>query len=215
LTESDQRLQQLTNAVLAGDPEQTRQKTNAALAKTTPNEVLDAVIEGVNILLDLNELGGADPNRLIGADDAITACLEILEPTLSKSQGKFDFTVTVGPIGLEWGHLLSMSMAALLRSVGLNASTLNKTKTALELLRNSEELRADIVLPLLPKEDVEAQLSSLKNEIDRGGFANRFHVIPVARNLPVSIVSPLNVARNVDEAVSKALEWAIKNSVED
>jgi hypothetical protein len=214
LTESDQRLQQLTNAVLAGDAEQTRQKTNAALAKATPNEVLDAVIEGVNILLDLNELGGADQDRLTGAEGAINACLQILEPTISKSEGKFDFTATVGPIGLEWGHLLSMAVAAILRSVGLHASTLNKTKTALELLRNSEELRADIVLPLLSKEDLEAQLSSLKNEIDRGGFANRFHIIPVVRNLPESISSPLNVAKNVEEAVSKALEWAIKNSVE-
>ena len=215
MTESDQRLQQLTNAVLAGDAEQTRQKTNAALAKATPNEVLDAVIEGVNILLDLNELGGADQDRLTGAEGAINACLQILEPTISKSEGKFDFTATVGPIGLEWGHLLSMSVAAILRSIGLHASTLNKTKTALELLRNSEELRADIVLPLLSKEDLEAQLSSLKDEIDRGGFANRFHIIPVARSLPDSISFPLDVAKNVDEAVSKALEWAIKNSVED
>ena len=214
MTECDQRLQQLTNAVLAGDPEQTRQKTNAALAKATPNEVLDAVIEGVNILLDLNELGGADPNRLTGAEGAINACLQILEPIINKSERKFDFTATVGPIGLEWGHLLSMTLAAVLQSVGLNASTLNKTKTALELLRNSEELGADIVLPLLPKEDVEAQLSSLKDEIDRGGFSNRFHVIPVGRNLPDTVDSPLNVAKNVDEAVSKALEWAIKNSVE-
>lgn len=200
--------------MLAGDPEQTRQKTNAALAKATSNEVLDAVIEGVNILLDLNELGGADTNRLTGAEGAINACLQILEPTVKKSEAKFDFTATVGPIGLEWGHLLSISLAAVLRSVGLNASTLNKTKTALELFRNSEELGADIVLPLLPKEDLQAQLLSLKDEIDRGGFSNRFHVIPVGRNLPDSIVSPLNVAKNVDEAVSKALEWAIKNSVE-
>jgi hypothetical protein len=204
----------LTNAVLAGDPEQTRQKTNAALAKATPNEVLDAVVEGVNILLDLNELGGADLNRLTGAEGAISACLQILEPAINKSESRFDFTATVGPIGLEWGHLLSMSVAAVLRTVGFNASTLNKTKTALELFRNSEELGADIVLPLLPKEDVEAQLSSLKNEIDRGGFSNRFHVIPVGRNLPESIAWPLNVAKNVDEAVSKALEWAIKNSTE-
>jgi len=214
LTESNERLQQLTNAVLAGDAEQTRQKTNAALAKATPNEVLDAVVEGVNILLDLNELGGADENRLTSAESAIIACLQIIDPIISKSESKFDFTATVGPVGLEWGHLLSMSLAALLRSVGLAASTLNKTKTALELLRNSEELRADIVLPLLPKEDVEAQLLSLKNEVDRGGFANRFHVIPVGRNLPDTTAPTLNVAKNVDEAVSKALEWAIKNSVE-
>lgn len=207
-------MQQLTNAVLAGNPEQTRQKTNAALAKANPNEVLDAVIEGVNILLDLNELGGADPNRLTGAEEAVNACLQILEPSISKSESKFDFTATVGPIGLEWGHLLSIPLAAVLRSAGLNASTLNKTKTALELLRNSEELGADIVLPLLPKEDVEAQLASLKDEIDRGGFGNRFHVIPVIRNLPDGVASPLNLAKNVDEAVSKALEWAIKNSVE-
>ena len=215
MTESDQRLQQLTNAVLTGDAEQTRQKTNAALAKATPNEVLDAVVEGVNILLDLNELGGADQSRLTGAEDAINVCLQILEPTISKSEGKFDFTATVGPIGLEWGHLLSTTLAAMLRSVGIHASTLNKTKTALELLRNSEELRADLVLPLLQKEDFEAQLSNLKDEIDRGGFANRFHVIPVARSFPNNVSSPLSVAKNVDEAVSKALEWAIKNSMED
>ena len=215
MTESEQRLQQLTNAVLAGDPEQTRQKTNAALAKATPNEVLDAVIEGVNILLDLNELGGADQNRLLGAEGAINSCLQILEPTIAASEGKFDFAATVGPIGLEWGHLLSMSVAALLRSVGLHASNLSKTKTTLELLRNSEELRADLVLPLLPKEDLEAQLLSLKDEIERGGFAGKFHIIPVARGLPESTSSPLHVAKNVDEGVSKALEWAIKNSVED
>ena len=200
--------------MLAGDHEQARQKTNAALAKATPNEVLDAVIEGVNILLDLNELGGADPNRLTGAEGAINSCLQILEPSLSKSETKFDFTATVGPVGLEWGHLLSMPVAAVLRSVGFNASTLNKTKTALELFRNSEELGADVVLPLLPKEDLEAQLSSLKDEIDRGGFSSRFHVIPVGRNVPDSVISPLDLAKNIDEAVSKALEWAIKNSVE-
>ena len=213
MSECDQRLQQLTNAVLAGDAEQTRQKTNAALAKATPNEVLDAVIEGVNILLDLNELGGADTNRLTGAEGAINACLQILDPIIHKTESKFDFTATVGPIGLEWGHLLSMSIAAVLRSVGLNASALNKTKTALELFRNSEELRADLVLPLLPKEDVEAQLSSLKDLIERGGFSNRFHVIPVCRNLPEGIELSLSLAKNVDEAVSRALEWAIKNSV--
>ena len=201
--------------MLTGDAEQTRQKTNAALAKATPNEVLDAVVEGVNILLDLNELGGADQSRLTGAEDAINVCLQILEPTINQSEGKFDFTATIGPIGLEWGHLLSTPVAAMLRSVGLHASTLNKTKTALELLRNSEELRADLVLPLLQKEDLEAQLSNLKEEIDRGGFANRFHVIPVARSLPNNVSSPLDVAKNVDEAVSKALEWAIKNSTED
>jgi hypothetical protein len=215
LSENEQRLQQLTNAVLVGDPEQTRQKTNAALAKATPNEVLDAVIEGVNILLDLNELGGADEGRLNSVERAINSCLQLLEPTISKSEGKFDFTATVGPVGLEWGHLLSMSVAALLRSVGIRASTLSKTKTALEFFRNSEELRADLVLPLLPKDDLGAQLLSLHSEIERGGFAGKFHVIPVARGMPESASSSFEVARNVDEAVSKALEWAIKNSVED
>jgi len=211
LTESEERLQHLTNAVSMGDPEQTRQKTNAALAKATANEVLDAVIEGVNILLDLNELGGADQTRLEGAESAINSCLQLLEPTISASEGKFDFTATVGPIGLEWGRLLSMSLAALLRSVGLHASTL-KTNTALELLRNSEELGADLVLPLLPKEDLEAQLLNLKGEAERGGFTSKFHIIPVIRGQSGSPSSFFAVATNVDEAVSKALEWAIKNS---
>ena len=214
MTESEERLQNLTYALSIGDPELTRQKTNAALAKVTANEVLDAVVEGVNILLDLNEVGGVEQTRLTSAEGAMHSCLEVLEPTISASEGKFDFTATVGPVGIEWGHLLCMSLAALLRSVGLHASTL-KTKTALELLRNSEELSADIVLALLPKENLDDQLSTLNEEAERGGFTNKFHIIPVTRGQSENTVSPFPIAKNVDEAVSKALEWAIKNSVTD
>jgi hypothetical protein len=202
----------LTNAVLAGDSEETRQKTYAALAKATPTEALDAVIEAANILLDLNELGGTDRNRLLGAEAAINACLRVLETILSSSEGKFDFTVAVGPVGFEWGHLLSTSIAALLRSVGFHAVNLTKTKTALELLRNSEELGAEIVLPLLAKDELDVQLQSLKDEIERGGFASKLRIIPVARGLAENVSSPFYTAKNVDEAVSKALEWAIRNS---
>lgn len=212
MIEVEQRLQHLINAVLAGNPEVTRQKTEAALAVAKPNEVLDSVIEAVNILLDLNEVGGADRNKLTNAENAIDACLQVLEHALESSEGKFDFTATVGPVGLEGGHLLSTALAALLRSVGFRSASLGKTQTALELLRNSEELRADLVFPLLPKEDLEAHLLNLCHEMERGGFGSKFQVIPIARGLSESLISPFYAAKNVDEAVSKALEWAIENS---
>jgi len=212
LTEVEQRLQHLTNAVLAGSPEETQQKTHAALAIAKPNEILDAVIEAVNILLDLTELGGADQKKFKNVENAINACLQVIQDPLNASEGKFDFTATVGPMGLEGGHLLSMAIAALLRSVGFKAVGISKNQTALELLRNSEELRADLVLPLLPKNDLQAHLLSLEDEIKRSGFG-KFRIIPIARGLPESLTTPIYVAKNVDEAVSKALEWAIKNSV--
>jgi hypothetical protein len=202
----------LTNAVLAGSPEETQQKTHAALAIAKPNEILDAVIEAVNILLDLTELGGADQKKFKNVENAINACLQVIQDPLNASEGKFDFTATVGPMGLEGGHLLSMTIAALLRSVGFKAVGISKNQTALELLRNSEELRADLVLPLLPKNDLQAHLLSLEDEIKRSGFG-KFRIIPIARGLPESLTTPIYVAKNVDEAVSKALEWAIKNSV--
>jgi hypothetical protein len=202
----------LTNAVLAGSPEETQQKTHAALAIAKPNEILDAVIEAVNILLDLTELGGADQKKFKNVENAINACLQVIQDPLNASEGKFDFTATVGPMGLEGGHLLSMTIAALLRSVGFKAVGISKNQTALELLRNSEELRADLVLPLLPKNDLQTHLLSLEDEIKRSGFG-KFRIIPIARGLPESLTTPIYVAKNVDEAVSKALEWAIKNSV--
>ncbi|MGA2784117.1 MAG: restriction endonuclease [Candidatus Bathyarchaeia archaeon] len=212
LIEVEQRLQHLTNAVLAGSSEEAQQKTYAALAIAKPNEILDAVIEAVNILLDLNELGGADQKKFKNVENSINACLQVIQDALNSSEGKFDFTATVGPIGLEGGHLLCMAIAALLRSVGFKAIGISKSQTALELLRNSEELRADLVLPLLPKNDLAAHMLSLQEEIERGGFG-KFLMIPIARGLSESITSPIYVAKNVDEAVSKALEWAIKNSV--
>jgi len=215
LIEVEQRLQNLTNAVVFGNPEETQQRTHAALALAKPNEVLDAVVEAVNILLDLNEVGGADQNRLRNSELAIASCLQVLQESSNSAEGKFDFTVTVGPVGLEGGNLLSTAITALLRSVGLKAINLPKTKTALDLLRNSEELRADLVLPLLPKDDLQTHLSSLRVESERGGFGSKFQIISLARGLPESISKPIYAAKNVDEAVSKALQWAIKNSVSD
>jgi len=213
MIEVEQRLQQLTNAILTGNPEEAKQKTHAALAIVKPNEVLDAVIEAVNILLDLNEVGGIDQSRLTSLENTVNGPLQVLEPTLITTEGKFDFTATVGPLGFQGGHLLSTVLAALLRSVGFKSISLGKTQTALEILRNSEELRADIVIPILPKDELATHLTNLRDLIQKGGFSSKFQVIPIARGLSESINVPLYAARSIDEAISKALEWAIKNSV--
>ena len=216
LTEVEQRLQEITGSVLSGNSEQARQKSYLAISRgATANDVIDAVIEAVNILLDLNEVGGLDQLKITNAEGAMLSSLQTLEETLVSSESRFDVKAAVGPVGLEWGHLLATVIAASLRSAGFHTASLGKTKTALELFRNSEELGADLVLPLLPREETEKQLTRLKDEIDRGGFANKFTVIPVAPGLRQGATTPLDAATNADEAITKAVEWALRNTSTD
>ena len=211
LSEVEQRLQQLTNAVSTGKEEESRQSTYAALAKgCTPNDVLDAVVEAVNIVVDLNDVGDYGQDRLNAAENALNSSLQVIEEKLATAEVKFNLRVAVGPVGLKAGGLLSCALTAVLRSAGLRAVNLNKTQTALELLRNSEELGADLVVPLLPSVDVEGHLRSFVEEIERGGFKTKFDIIPVAPGLPERVDVPLSVARNSSEAISKAMEWAVK-----
>lgn len=197
---------------MGGKPEEAKQKAHAALAiGSSSNEVLDAMIEGVNILVDLNEIGGCDQTKLAATENAVGACLQVLEESLKASESRFNVTASVGPIGIRAGGLLSVVISALFRSVGFKSMTLSKTKTALDLLRNSEELGVDLVVPLLANENVDAQIQSLTDEIDLGGFKTRFKVIPVVLGL-TDDSAEIRAARSPEEAVSQAIEWAIKRS---
>jgi len=201
----------LTNALLAGKAEETRQSTYAALARgSTANEILDALVEAVNILVDLHEIGEYDQIRLAVAETAMNSCLQVIDEQLAKSEGKFNIKATVGPVGLKAGGLLSTALSAALRSVGFHSINLSKTQTALELLRNSEELGANLVVPLLSGDGVEGHLRTFMEEVERGGFKTKFEIIPVAPGLPDAVQTAFAVARNSGEAISKATEWALK-----
>jgi methanogenic corrinoid protein MtbC1 len=211
LSEIEQRLQQLTNSVLAGKAEEARQSTYAALARgSTTNEVLDALLEAVNIFVDLYDVGEYDQSKLASTENAVNFCLQVVEDRLVKSEGKFNLRATVGPVGKKGGAILALALVAILRSIGFQATCLGKTQTALELLRNSEELGVDLVIPLLADGEIEAQLHAFVEEIDRGGFRSKFEVIPVAPNLATTVHMPMTTARNSGEAISKATEWALK-----
>lgn len=201
----------MTNTLLAGNADEVRQSTHAALAQgSTANDVLDALVEAVNIIVDLHDVGEYDQSKLAAAENAVASCLQVIEDRLEKSEGKFNIKATTGPVGLKAGSLLSMAVSAALRSVGFRSVSLGKTQTALELLRNSEEQRADLVVPLLSGEGVEEQLRSFTEELERGGFRTKFEVIPVAPGLPDTVQSSVTIARNSSEAISKATEWALK-----
>ncbi len=211
LNQSEQELQRLTNAVLAGKAEEVRQSTYTALARgSSPNDILDALVEAANIIIDLHEVGEFDQSRLSTAENAVSSCLQVIEDRLAKSEGKFNVKATVGPLGLKAGSVLSLALSAILRSVGFRAMNLSKTQTPLELLRNSEELGAELVIPLLSSNGVEGQLRSLVDEVERGGFKSKFEVIAVAPGLPATVQTSLSVVRNSGEAISKATEWALK-----
>lgn len=211
LSEIEQRLQELTNAVLAGKAEEARQSTYAALARgSTTNEVLDALLEAVNILVDLYDVGEYDRSKLTTAENAVNSCLQVVEDRLVKSERRFNLKATVGPVGMKGGGLLALALSAILRSIGFQATCLGKTQTALELLRNSEELGVDLVIPLLADDEIEAQLRTFVEEMDRGGFRSKFEVIPIAPDLADTVQMPITTARNSSEAISKATEWALK-----
>jgi len=211
LSDKELRAQQLTNALFAGKIDDVRHSTYAALGRGNTNrEVLDALVDAVSIVADLHGVGEYDQTRVTATENAVNSCLQVLEDWLAKSQGRFGLKVTVGPVGLKAGSVLALALSAALRSVGFNSTSLGKTQTALELLRNSEELGADIVISLLPSDGVESHVRGFAEDLERGGFKNRFEVILLAPGLPSSIESPLILARNSGEAITKATEIALR-----
>jgi methanogenic corrinoid protein MtbC1 len=197
--------------LLGGKAEDARHSTNAALAQgNTVNEILDALVDAVNIIVDLNEVGEYDQAKVTAAEEAVTVCLQTLEDRLQTSEAKFNAKATTGPVGIKAGNLLSMAVSASLRSAGFHSTNLGKTQTALDLLRNSEELGVDLVVPLLAEEGVEEQLRSFTESYERGGFKAKFTVIPVAPGLREDVQLTIPVARNTGEAISKATEWALR-----
>jgi methanogenic corrinoid protein MtbC1 len=211
LSETEQRLQQLKKSLLEGSAEEARLSTNAALATGgSANEILDALVDAVNITVDLSDVGEYDQSRVAAVENAVTSCLQVIDDTLASSESKFNIKATTGPLGIKAGSLLSTAVCASLRSVGFRAVNLGKSQTPLELLRNSEELGASLVIPLLSGERVEEQLQGFIEVLDRGGFRAKFEVIPVAPGLPESVQASVVIARNSGEAISKATEWALK-----
>jgi methanogenic corrinoid protein MtbC1 len=211
LTESDQCLQNVTLAIVSGKAEEARKNTYASLAKgSSVNEVLDVVLEAANILFDLTEIGEADQSKLLAAEAAISSSLDAVQNKLSETEKTLGLKATVGPIELDSGHLFSLATSALLRSAGFQCVRLGKTKTPLELLRNSEELGANLVIPLLSVREVESKIKTLVEEIDRGGFRSKFAVVPVILGLEEDLELPIHVVRNSGELLSEALQLARK-----
>jgi len=214
LTEIENQLQRLSKAVLEGNAVEARQSTYASLARgSTANEVLEAILDAVDILVGLHEVGEYDQNRINIAETAVNASLEVMKDYFVKAENRFNLKATVGPVGIKGGGLLALALSAALRSLGFRTQSLSKTQTPLELLRNSEELKADVVFPLLSGNGVERQLQIFAEEIERGGFKSKFKVIAIAPGFQDTWKQDISVARNSGEALSRATEWALKRNL--
>jgi methanogenic corrinoid protein MtbC1 len=214
LTEIENQLQRLSKAVLEGNALEARQSTYAALARgSTANEILDVMLDSVDVLVGLHEVGEYDQARISAAENAVNSCLEVVEDRLVKAEGRFKLRATVGSIGVKAGSLSALALSAALRSVGFHTLSLGKTQTPLELLRNSEELKVDVVFPLLSGDGVERQLQTFAEEIERGGFKSKFQVIAVAPGSQATLKECITVARNSSEALTRATEWALKRNL--
>jgi hypothetical protein len=206
--EKEESIRALSNALLAGKVDEAKHRAFAALAKgNTQREVLDAIVDAVNIIADLQELDQYDQARVASIEAAVNSSLQVLEEWLAKSESKFNVKVTVGPVGLRTGSLSSAALSASLRSIGFRSTSLGKTQTALDLLRNSEELG---VIPILSR-DGDQSLRNFTEAYERGGFKNKFQIIPIAVGMQEHGSTNLIIAHNADEAISIATEWALKN----
>jgi methanogenic corrinoid protein MtbC1 len=211
LTEVEESLRELTAAILAGTVDEAKQRAYTALAKgNRENEILEAIVEAVNIIFDLEELEQYDQAKTASVENAVNSCLQILEEWLTKSEGKFDVKIAVGPVGLKAGALSSLILSASLRSAGFRSTSLEKTQTALDLLRNSEELGVDLVIPILSGNGDE-DLRDFTEAYERGGFKNKFEIIPIVPGASQDSSVGLAIARNSGEAISIATQWALKN----
>ena len=211
MSDIETKIQQLTSALLAGKSEEARQNAYAALAMgSTPNEILDTLVDAANIAAELRDVEEYNQEKVSAVESAIGACLQVIEDRLVMAEGRFNLKAATGPIGIKAGSLLSLAVAASLRAVGFRSFNLGKSQTPLELLRNSEELGADLVIPLLSADDVERQLRDFIEAFERGGFKTKFEVIPVAPGFPELAQTSVVIARNSSEAISKATEWALK-----
>jgi methylmalonyl-CoA mutase cobalamin-binding subunit len=178
---------------------------------STANEVLDAMLDSVDVLVGLHQVGEYDQNKINAAESAVSSCINVIEDRLVNAENRFNFKATVGPIGIKAGNLSALALSAALRSAGFHTQSLGKTQTPLELLRNSEELKADVVVSLLSGDDVETQLQAFAEAIERGGFKSKFHVIAVAPGSEGTVKGSITVARNSSEALMRAAEWALKH----
>jgi len=212
MTEKEESLRELTGALLAGKTDEAKLRTHAALAKgNNEREVLDAALEAVNIISDLQGLGRYDQSKAASVEAAVNTSLQVFEEWLAKSEGKFGVKVTVGPVGIKNGSLSALAVSASLRSVGFRSTNLGKTQTALDLLRNSEELGSDLVVPILPDGDDQHMLD-FAEAYERGGFKNKFEIIAIASGLSENVRVNIIIARNSEEAISRATQWAIRNA---
>jgi hypothetical protein len=208
MTEKEDSLEQLTHVLLAGKSDETKQRAYAAMAKgNNEREILDAVVEVVNIISDLQEVNQYDQAKMASLESAVNACLQVLEQWLAKTEGRFGLKVIVGPVGLKTGVLPSLALSASLRAIGFRSTSLGKTQTALDLLRNSEELDADLVIPMLPSDEAE-HLLAFAEAYERGGFK----IISIAPGKAENVRADITIARNSEEAISRATQWALKKA---
>lgn len=213
MTETENQLQRLSKAILEGNSLEANQSTYASMARgRTTNEVLEAILDAVDILVGLHEVGEYDQNRITAAEAAVNSSLEIMKDHLVNAESRFNLKATIGPIGIKGGSLLALALSAALRSLGFHAQSLSKTQTPLELLRNSEELKADVVIPILSSDGIERQLQIFTEEMERGGFKSKFQVIAIAPGFQGTWREGISVARNSGEALSRATEWALKRN---
>ncbi len=145
--QKEELLERIRNAVVNGDVETAKEGVKKGLEANIPaKELLNALLEGMNIVGDLFDKGEYFLPQVMLAADAMTESIKILEPELTKggeatSAGK----VVIGTIEGDIHDIGKNLVAIMLRGNGFEVYDLGKDVPAEEFIKKAKEVSADII----------------------------------------------------------------------
>lgn len=180
---------QLSDAILRGDVETAEAKAKIlAQYAEDPTEALDDLYDAFRTAESLHALGEYDEQRFAASASAARASLDVLKSSLIPKQTRFTARISVGPVS-GGNDVMSSIMAAMLAAAGHQVTDLSRATTPKELLRNAEQSGAELLIVSFDEQTV-ALAREFVNELESGGFRNKFDVIAFVRGSQSTTFEP-------------------------
>jgi methanogenic corrinoid protein MtbC1 len=204
---------QLSDAIVRGDVETAEAKAKIlAQYAENPTEALDDLYDAFRTAESLHALGEYDEERFAASASAARASLDVLKSSLTPKQTRFTARICVGPVS-GGNDVMSSIMAAMLAAAGHQVTDLSRATTPKELLRNAEQSAAELLIVSFD-EQTATEAREFVNELESGGFRNKFDVIAFVRGSESTTVEPSSfafVAHDPLGLLSRTTEFLIRS----
>lgn len=141
------RLEKIKSAVIAGDVETAKREVQEGLKEGIPAKtLLDALVEGMNVVAKRFDEGEIFLPEVMVAADAMTAGLNILEPELTRSGTKAKLgTVVIGTVEGDIHDIGKSIVSYMLKGAGFEVIDIGKDVKVERYWEVAKEKKADIV----------------------------------------------------------------------